>query len=148
MKRSMILAAMALLFGVALGGRSVAADSPYATLPSQNDNVRFDGSAGGETRAWAYPKQDMLGSYLRGTIDASYGTTTYDAYQRKMSTVLANSLDFPNGTTAVVLYVERFTYRGHEDVEVKARVTAGQFHPIVWTTPAELVSSSGHRYLR
>ena len=139
---------VSILIGLSLLAPGYAAGSPYATLPSINENVRFDGSAGGETRAWAYPNQSMLEAYLRGTIDASFGSSSYETYEHKMSSVLGNSLDFPNGTTAVVLGVTNFSYRGHEDVEVQVRVTSGQVHPIVWTTPAELVNRSGHRYLR
>jgi hypothetical protein len=127
---------------------ALAASGPYATLPSVNDSVRFDGSAGGETRAWAYPNQSLLESYLHGTIDASFGSSSYESYQRKMSSVLADTLDFPNGTSGVVQRVLTFNYRGRQDVEVQLRVTSGPFHAVVWTTPAELVSSAGHRYLK
>jgi hypothetical protein len=143
---------VALAVGVILlawrGGPAMASSDPYATLPSVNDAVRFDGSAGGETRAWAYPNQSLLESYLRGTIDASFGSSSYESYQHKMSSVLANSLDFPNGTSGVVQRVLAFNYRGRQDVEVQLRVTSGPFHAVVWTTPAELVSSAGHRYLK
>jgi hypothetical protein len=147
--RSLSIAAAAV--AIVLGGLchpALAASSPYATVPSVSDSVRFDGSAGGETRAWAYPNQTLLESYLRGTIDASFGSSSYDSYQRKMSSVLANSLDFPNGTSGVVQRVAAFEYRGRQDVEVQLRVTTGPFHAVVWTTPAELVSSAGHRYLK
>jgi hypothetical protein len=136
----------ALAFFGQLGAR--AATSPYAIVPSVNDKVRFDGSAGGETKAWAYPNQPLLESFLRGTIDASYGATSYDAYQRKMAVVLGNALQYPNGTQAVVQRVQTFSYRGHDDIEVQVRVTSGPFPAMVWTTPAELLSASGRRYLR
>jgi hypothetical protein len=127
---------------------SAASQSPYASVPSVGDTVRFDGSAGGASQAWAYPSQSLLESFLRGTIDASFGNTSYDEYQRKMSAVLESSLEFQNGASAVVQRVQAFEYRGHQDVEVEARITTGPFHALVWTTPAELVSASGHRYLR
>jgi hypothetical protein len=127
---------------------ALGASTPYASLPSINDNVRFDGSAGGEKSAWAYPNQNLLEQYLRSTIDASFGSSSYEAYERKMSSVLSNSLDFPNGTPAQVMRVWAFAYRGRQDAEVQLRITSGPFHAVVWTTPAELVSSSGHRYLR
>jgi|GEM_PF-1597421 len=139
---------LALVVSVAVGARASSSQSPYASLPGVNDTVRFDGSAGGETKAWAYPSQNLLESFLRSTIDASYGGKTYDQYQRTMSAVLASSLEFPNGATAVVSRVQQFQYRGHEDVEVQARISSGPFHALVWTTPAELLSASGHRYLR
>ena len=138
----------ALFVSIAGSARASSNQSPYASLPSVNDTVRFDGSAGGETKAWAYPSQNLLESFLRSTIDASFGSKTYDQYQRTMSAVLASSLEFPNGATAVVSRIQQFQYRGHEDVEVQARITSGPFHALVWTTPAELISASGHRYLR
>lgn len=140
--------AFAICLSVAGIARAVASQSPYASVPSVGDNVRFDGSAGGESHAWAYPSQNLLEAFLRGTIDASFGNTSYDEYQHKMSAVLSSSLEFQNGATAVVQRVQQFSYRDHQDVEVEARITSGPFHALVWTTPAELVSAAGHRYLR
>jgi hypothetical protein len=148
--RTIALAITALLIGAVSCPRLAAAASqgPYASVPSVGDSVRFDGSAGGASQAWAYPSQNLLEQFLRGTIDASFGNTSYDEYQHKMSAVLESSLEFQNGATAVVQRVQQFEYRGHQDVEVEARITTGPFHALVWTTPAELVSAPGHRYLR
>lgn len=126
-----------------------AATGPYAQLPSAGDQVRFDGSAGGESKAWAYPSSASLEAYLRSTIDASFGQASYSDYERKMGDVLARSLQVGNGTTAAVQRVSTFTYRGHQDVEVQLRVTSGPLgRALVWSTPAELVTSLGHRYLK
>ncbi len=127
---------------------SLAATNPYSSAPSVNDNIRFDGSAGGQTKAWAYPNQSSLEAYLRSTIDASFGSTSYEAYQSKMAEVLARSLEFSNGTQAVVKRVVQFSYRDHQDLEVQVQITSGPVHAIVWTTPAELVSAGGRRYLK
>lgn len=146
--RSIAAVVGAVLTIAASGSPAAASSNPYASVPSVNDKVRFDGSAGGETRAWAYPNQASLEAYLRSTIDASFGATSYDAYQNKMSAVLARSLQFPNGAQAVVQRVQQFSYRDRQDIEVQAQITSGPLHAIVWTTPAELVSVAGHRYLK
>jgi hypothetical protein len=126
-----------------------AATDPYGRLPSVGDHVRFDGSSGGEKMAWAYPNLNYLEAFLRSTIDAALTSTTYEAYQKKMQLVLAHSLTLNNGTQGTVLHVQRFDYRGHQDVEVLVNVTNGPLnHAGIWTTPAELVDSSGHKYLR
>jgi len=66
-----------------------------------------------------------------------------------MQMVLAHSLTLANGAAGTVQHVQPFSYRGHEDVEVQVSVTSGQLkHAVVWTTPAELVDVSGHKYLR
>lgn len=127
---------------------SLAATNPYSSVPSVNENVRFDGSAGGQTKAWAYPNQSSLEGYLRSTVDASFGSTSYAAYQSRMAEVLARSLEFSNGTQAVVKHVQQFSYRDHQDIEVQVQITSGPVHAIVWTTPAELVTAAGHRYLK
>ncbi|HXW50585.1 MAG TPA: hypothetical protein VEJ41_01235 [Candidatus Acidoferrales bacterium] len=142
---AMTILALALACGSTRSANASA--NPYASVPSVGDSVRFDGSAGGETKAWAYPSQNLLESFLRSTIDASYQSQSYDQYQKTMSAVLASSLEFPNGTSAVVQRVQQFTYRGHQDIEVQARMNTGPYHVLVWTTPAELVSAAGHRYL-
>jgi hypothetical protein len=147
--RSIVSTLGAILAFAASASSSVAASSnPYSSVPSVNDKVRFDGSAGGATKAWAYPNQASLEAYLRSTIDASFGSTSYDAYQSKMSSVLARSLEFPNGAQAVVSRVQQFSYRDHQDIEVQAQITSGSVHAIVWTTPADLVSTAGQRYLK
>jgi hypothetical protein len=134
---------------IALATPVGAATNPYAREPAIGNAVRFDGSAGGEKVAWAYPTLNYLEAFLRGTIDAALTSTTYDQYKDKMSLVLARSLTLDNGTQAVVQHVQNFYYRDHEDVEVQVRVTSGQLsHAVVWTTPAELVDSSGHKYLK
>jgi len=126
-----------------------AATSPYAHLPATGDHIRFDASAAGEKMAWAYPNLNYLEAFLRGTIDASLNSTSYEEYQKKMQLVLAKSLTLDNGTQGTVQHVQSFYYRDHEDVEVQVRVTSGELKPaVVWTTPAELVDSSGHKYLR
>ena len=126
-----------------------AASDPYAREPVVGTTVRFDGSAGGEKMAWAYPTLNYLEAFLRGTIDAALNPTSYEQYKEKMSLVLARSLTLDNGTQAIVQHVQRFEYRGHEDVEVQARVTSGPLnHAVVWTTPAELVDASGHKFLK
>ena len=126
-----------------------AASGPYSHVPTAGDQVRFDGSAGGETKAWAYPNAPSLEAYLRSTIDASFGSTSYSDYERKMGSVLARSLQVVNGTPATVQGVSQFNYRGHDDVEVQLRITSGPLaRAVVWTTPAELVTSTGHRYLK
>ncbi len=125
-----------------------AQSNPYAHLPSVGDSVRFDGSVGGEKMAWAYPTLDSLEAYLRSTIDAAMSSTTYQQYAQKTGLVLKQSLTFDDATPGVVTHVQRFYYRDHEDVEVQVRVTSGSTHPTVWTTPAELVSAGGHRYLK
>ena len=128
---------------------AAAASEPYAHLPAAGDRVRFDGSAGGEKLAWAYPNANYLEAFLRSTIDAALTTTSYDDYQKKMQTVLARSLTLANGAEGTVRRVARFSYRGHDDVEVQVSVTSGQLsRTVVWTTPAELVDTSGHKYLR
>ncbi|MBV8203530.1 MAG: hypothetical protein JO195_00715 [Candidatus Eremiobacteraeota bacterium] len=125
------------------------AASPYARLPAAGDTVRFDASASGETHAWAYPDLNYLEAFLRSTIDAAAASTSYEEYQKKMELVLAKSLSLPNGTQATVQHVQTFVYHGHQDVEVQVRVAAGTLgHSVVWTTPAELVDASGHKYLR
>jgi hypothetical protein len=129
--------------------RVSAASDPYARDPVVGATVRFDGSAGGEKMAWAYPTLNYLEAFLRGTIDAALNSTSYDQYKEKMSLVLARSLTLDNGTQAIVQHVQRFYYRDHEDVEVQARVTSGPLsHAVVWTTPAELVDASGHKFLK
>ena len=126
-----------------------AASNPYAREPVVGATVRFDGSAGGEKMAWAYPTLNYLEAFLRGTIDAALNSTSYDQYKEKMSLVLARSLTLDNGTQAVVQHVQPFPYRDHEDVEVQVRVTSGPLsHAVVWTTPAELVDASGHKFLK
>jgi hypothetical protein len=148
---STILASLAaatlamLLFAPSAG----AATDPYSRVPAVGDHVRFDASAGGERMAWAYPNLSYLESFLRSTIDAALKSTSYAEYQKKMELVLAKSLTLGNGAEGVVQHVQRFYYRDHEDVEVQVRVTSGQLnHAVVWTTPAELVDSSGHKYLK
>jgi hypothetical protein len=139
----------ATLSAALLAAVASATANPYAAEPSVGENVRFDGSAGGEKRAWAYPDIFSLEGFLRSTIDAALNSTSYEQYERKMSAVLSRSLTLNNGTQAVVQHVTHFHYRDHEDVEVQVRVADGELkHSIVWTTPAELVNSSGHRYLR
>jgi len=138
---------LAVLAALVLGAQ--AANEPYAHLPTAGDHVRFDGSAGGEKLAWAYPNLNYLEAFLRSTIDAALTSTTYDEYQKKMQMVLAHSLTLANGAAGTVQHVQRFSYRGHEDVEVQVSVTSGQLsRSVVWTTPAELVDASGHKYLR
>jgi len=132
---------------VATGSDARAATNPYARLPAVGDHVRFDGSAAGEKNAWAYPNLNYLEAFLRSTIDASLTSTTYEEYQKKMELVLAKSASFDNGTHGVVENVQAFSYRGHDDTEVQVRLT-GQDRAAVWTTPAELVDSSGRKYLR
>lgn len=135
--------------GIALATNAGASTVPYAHEPLVGNAVRFDGSAGGEKMAWAYPTQGDLEAFLRGTIDAALSSTTYDAYKSRMSLVLSHSLTLDNGTQGSVLHVQRFNYRDHQDVVVQVRVTNGQLnHVVVWTTPAELVDASGHKYLR
>jgi hypothetical protein len=127
----------------------LAANEPYAHLPSIGDRVRFDGSAGGEKMAWAYPALNNLEAFLHSTIDAALTSTSYDDYQKKMHAVLARSLTLANGVEGTVHRVQRFSYRGHQDVEVQVGVTTGPLKSaVVWTTPAELVDASGHKYLR
>jgi hypothetical protein len=126
-----------------------AASNPYAHVPAAGDTIRFDASAAGEKIAWAYPNLNYLEAFLRSTIDASLSSTSYEAYQNKMQPVLAKSLTLDNGTKGTVQHVQSFYYRDHEDVEVQVRVTSGELKAaVVWTTPAELVDSSGHKYLR
>jgi hypothetical protein len=142
--KTAILAALVALF---LG--ALATNEPYARQPSAGERVRFDGSAGGEKMAWAYPTRSDLEAFLRSTIDAALTSTSYDDYQKKMHVVLARSLTLANGAQGTVQRVQRFSYRGHEDVEVQVSVTTGQLKgAVVWTTPAELVDASGHKYLR
>ncbi len=125
------------------------ATNPYARVPAVGDHVRFDASAAGEKMAWAYPNLNYLEAFLRSTIDAALSATSYQDYQKKMELVLAKSLTVDNGAQATVQHVQPFYYRDHEDIEVQLRVTSGQLtHAVVWTTPAELVDSSGHPYLR
>jgi hypothetical protein len=144
-----LILAVAALASIALAQPVGAAADPYGRQPAVGDTVRFDGSAGGEKMAWAYPTLNYLEAFLRGTINAALTSTTYDQYKDKMSLVLAHSLTLDNGTQAVVQGVQRFYYRDHEDVEVQARITSGALkHAVVWTTPAELVDSSGHKYLK
>lgn len=136
---------IACLARVALAGSA----SPYAHVPSSGDSVRFDASAAGETHAWAYPNLNYLEAFLRSTIDAAAESSSYAEYQKKMGLVLDKSLVLPNGIPATVQHVQTFTYHGHEDVEVQVKVAAGTLnHSVVWTTPAELVDPSGHKYLR
>ena len=146
--RSLALLISAAFTVVGCAAIALAATNPYSSIPSVNDHVRFDGSAGGQTKAWAYPNQSSLESYLRGTVDASFGSTSYEAYQSKMAEVLARSLEFANGTQASVQRVQQFSYRDHEDIEIQVQITSGPVHAIVWTTPAELVTAAGHRYLK
>jgi len=142
--KTLVLSVLAVLV---LGAQ--AADAPYARLPAVGDHVRFDGSAGGEKLAWAYPNLNYLEAFLRSTIDAALTSTSYDDYQKKMQMVLARSLTLANGAAGTVQHVQTFSYRGHEDVEVQVSVTSGQLkQAVVWTTPAELVDVSGHKYLR
>jgi hypothetical protein len=125
------------------------AASPYARVPSAGDSVRFDASAAGQTHAWAYPNVSYLEAFLRSTIDAAAASSSYEEYQKKMALVLDKSLSLPNGTAASVQHVQSFIYHGHQDVEVQVKVAAGTLnHSVVWTTPAELVDASGHKYLR
>lgn len=147
MKTVVKTAILAVLAVLVLG--AAAANGPYAHLPAVGDRVRFDGSAGGEKMAWAYPNLNYLEAFLRSTIDAALTSTTYDEYQKKMQLVLAHSLTLANGAAGTVQHVQRFSYRGHDDVEVQVSVTSGQLsRAVVWTTPAELVDASGHKYLR
>jgi hypothetical protein len=123
--------------------------SPYARTPSAGASVRFDASAAGETHAWAYPNLNYLEAFLRSTIEAATASSSYEEYQKKMALVLDKSVSLPNGTPASVQHVQTFVYHGHQDVEVQVKVAAGTLnHSVVWTTPAELVDSSGRKYLR
>ncbi len=142
---SIFVVALALLAGRAPAG---SANAPYVRVPSSGDHVRFDASAAGEKMAWAYPNLNYLEAFLRSTIDAAYSSTTYEQYQSKMQLVLAKSLTLDNGVPATVVHVQPFEYRDHNDTAVQVRVTSGPLsHALVWTTPAELVDTSGRKYL-
>ncbi|MDQ6766986.1 MAG: hypothetical protein M3Z41_04170 [Candidatus Eremiobacteraeota bacterium] len=146
-----LTAAAFLILAAVIGGQGEAraANDPYARLPAVGDRVRFDASVGGERMAWAYPSLNYLEAFLRSTIDAALSSTSYEDYQKKMGLVLGHSLTLANGAQGTVQHVQRFYYRDHQDVEVQVRVDSGQLsHSVVWTTPAELVDSSGHKYLR
>jgi hypothetical protein len=135
-----------LILASARAGR--AATNPYARVPAAGDSVRFDASHAGEKQAWAYPNLNYLEAFLRSVIDASYSSMAYEEYQKKMSLVLSKSLVVDNGTVGVVQHVQTFVYRDHEDVEVEVQVQSRSLgHSVVWTTPAELVNSSGRTYL-
>ena len=125
-----------------------ATTNPYTRVPAAGDSVRFDASHAGEKQAWAYPNLNYLEAFLRSAIDAFYSTMSYEEYQKKMSLVISKSLALDNGTVGVVQHVQTFVYRNHEDVEVEVQVQSGAHgHSVVWTTPAELVDSSGRSYL-
>jgi hypothetical protein len=143
------LAVAALLVGALASPAHAASPNPYVALPRAGDAVRFDGSAGGEHNAWAYPNQAGLEAFLRSTIDASIQAPSYDAYAKSAAGILNTSLEIDDGTQGIVQRVQAFTYRGHSDTEVQVRITSGPLtRALVWTTPAELVDHTGHRYLR
>jgi hypothetical protein len=148
LRGALLAPALAMVLAAIVFANARAATGPYLRVPSAGDHVRFDASAAGEKLAWAYPNLNYLEAFLRSTIDAAIAPTTYAEYQKKMELVLAKSLTFENGTSAVVQHVQTFVYRNHTDVEVQTQVTSGEAsHAVVWTTPAELVDSSGRSYL-
>ena len=148
-RRHVVVALTTVAMFAGMSGSLAGASSPYARVPAVGDHVRFDASRAGEKQAWAYPNLNYLESFLRSTIDASVSSPSYDQYQKQMALVLAKSLTLPNGTPATVQHVQTFIYHGHQDVEVQVHVAGGELnHAVVWTTPAELVDSSGIPYLK
>lgn len=142
----LIFATVAAFALTAAAGRP---SDPYARVPAVGASVRFDGSVGGEKEAWAYADQNSLEAFLQLSIDAALSSAKYDENNTKMNAVFVRSLTLDNGTLGQVQRVQRFSYRGHNDVELQVRVKSGSLnHALVWTTPTELVDSSGHKYLK
>lgn len=148
MRRS-IIAIAAALTAAALYLPASAGESPYPRTPARGDDVRFDGSIGGQKEAWAYFEQPWLEAWLRFTISAAGSPKAYEAERSALDAMAEHVSVLPNGTRGAVEDTKRFQYLGREDFEVRVHVTSGKLKGAeVWTTASELVDVYGKSYLK
>jgi hypothetical protein len=126
-----------------------ASSNPYARIPAKGDNVRFDGSVGGEQFAWGFYQEYWLQTYLRFTIEAARNPAVYAKSKNALAEIGNHALNLNNGTRGVAEEVKTFNYGGHIDVQVRVLVQDSDLHGSeVWTTAGELVDNSGRTYLK
>src|SRR5271166_262199 len=146
--RDSIVISLACL-ALALSPVVAAATNPYPRVPAVGAQVRFDGSVGDESFAWAFFNEYWLQTYLRFTIEAARNPSVYAKSQTALTAIGQHTLVLSNGTRAVVEEVKPYEYGGREDVQVRVMVQDGDLRGNeVWTTAGELVDSTGKTYLK
>jgi len=146
--RDSIVISLACL-ALALSPVVAAATNPYPRVPAVGAQVRFDGSVGDESFAWAFFNEYWLQTYLRFTIEAARNPSVYAKSQTALTAIGEHSLVLPNGTPGRVEEVKDFSYGGRQDVQVRVMVQGGDLRGgEVWTTAGELVDSAGKSYLK